>query len=78
MNIVKINKETPEFSFHEYQMPDYPYMFENVEDMEKGILELLHDKEKRKEIIEKNYDFWLKTYESSIVRDKYIDIIEGI
>lgn len=77
-SVVKINKEIPEFSFHEYQMPDYPYMFENVEDMEKGILELLYDETKRKEIIEKNYDFWLKTYESTVVRDKYIDIIEGI
>lgn len=77
-SVVKINKETPEFSFHEYQMPDYPYMFEKVDDMEKAILELLHNVNKRREIIEKNYDFWLKTYESSVVRDKYIKIIEAV
>lgn len=77
-SVVKINKQTPEYSFHEYQMPDYPYMFENVEDMEKAVLDLLHDENKRNEIIEKNYEFWLKTYESSVVRDKYIHIIEGV
>ena len=77
-SVVKINKKNPEFSFHEYQMAKYPYMFEKVEDMEKAILELLHNKAKRQEIIRKNYDFWLKTYESSVVRDKYIEIIEDI
>ncbi len=77
-SVVKINTDTPMFSFHEYQMPDYPYMFENVADMEAGILELLHDKQKRAEIINRNYEFWLKTYESDIVRDKYIKIIEGV
>ncbi|WP_096024134.1 UDP-4-amino-4,6-dideoxy-N-acetyl-beta-L-altrosamine N-acetyltransferase [Campylobacter lanienae] len=75
-SVVKINKEIPEFSFDEYQMPDYPYMFEKVEDMKNSILELLYDETKRKEIISKNYEFWLKTYESSVVRDKYIEIIE--
>lgn len=75
-SVVKINREIPEFSFHEYQMPDYPYMFEKVEDMERAIIELLHDENKRKVIIARNYDYWLKTYESSVVRDKYIKIIE--
>lgn len=77
-SVVKINKETPEFSFHEYQMPNYPYMFEKVEDMENAILELLHNKHKRQNIIEKNYDFWLNTYESSIKRDKIIKILEEL
>lgn len=76
-SVVKINKENPEFSFHEYQMPDYPYMFENVSDMEDMISELLHDEQKRHNIIEQNYQYWLKTYESDIVRDKYIKVIEG-
>lgn len=75
-SVVKINKENTEYSFHEYQMLDYPYMFENVEDMEKAVLELLHNKGKRKDIIEKNYAFWLKTYESSVKRDEIINIIE--
>ncbi len=77
-SVVKINNENPEFSFHEYQMPDYPYMFEKVEDMENAVLELLHNPEKRKDIIIKNYEYWLKTYESDIVRDKYIKIIEAV
>lgn len=76
-SIVKINKERPEFSFHEYQMPNYPYMFEQVNDMKNAILELLHNKDKRKTIINANYDFWLKTYESNVVREKYINILEN-
>lgn len=76
-SVVKINREIPEFSFHEYQMPDYPYMFEKVEDMEKAILELLYDETKRKEMIEKNYEFWLKTYESSVYKNKILKIING-
>ncbi len=77
-SVVKINTMNPEFSFHEYQMADYPYMFENIEDMKAGIIELLHNKAKREEIIAKNYNYWLKTYENSIVRDKFIEIIKGI
>ena len=75
--VVKINRKVPYFSFHEYQMPNYPYMFEKVEDMENAILELLHDEQKRTVIIQKNYNFWLKTYESDIFRDKSIQLIEG-
>ncbi len=75
-SVVKINREVPHFSFHEYQMPNYPYMFEKESDMERAILELLHDKQKRDDIIEKNYNFWLTNYESDIFRDKIINIIE--
>ncbi len=75
-SVVKINRERPEFSFHEYQMPDYPYMFDNAEDMEKAVSELLHNENKRRKIIAENYDYWLKTYESNIVKKKYISIIE--
>lgn len=75
-SVVKINREMPEFSFHEYQMKDYPYMFENVDQMEKAISELLHNEKKREEIIVKNYEYWLKTYERDIVRAKYIKVME--
>lgn len=75
-SVVKINRQVPYFSFHEYQMPDYPYMFEKVEDMEKAVLDLLHDKAKRQEIINRNYDFWLKTYEANVFKDKIIAILE--
>lgn len=76
-SVVKINKEIPEFSFDEYQMPDYPYMFERIQDMQNAILDLLHDETKRKEIISKNYEFWLKTYESSVYKNKILRIING-
>ena len=52
-------------------------MFENVEDMENAVLNLLHDENKRKEIIEKNYEFWLKTYESSVYKNKILKTING-
>ena len=77
-SVVKINTIKPEYSFHEYQMPGYPYMFAKVDDMEKAILDLLHNRDKREQIIAKNYDYWLKTYESSIVRDKYIKTIKDV
>lgn len=77
-SVVKINPETPEFSFHEYQMPDYPYMFKDIQDMENAILELLYNEKKRTDIVNKNYTYWLKTYERNVVKDKYIKIIEGI
>ena len=76
-SVVKINKKQPELSFHEYQMPNYPYMFERVKDMENAIIELLNDPKKRQKIIEKNYKFWLKTYEISATRKRYIKILEG-
>lgn len=77
-SVVKINKENPEFSFEDYQMKDYPYMFENIEDMKKCVIELLHNKEKRNEIINKNYDFWLNTYERDVVKNRYIEIFEEL
>ena len=76
-SVVKINTIKPEYSFHEYQMPGYPYMFAKVDDMEKAILDLLHNRDKREQIIAKNYEYWLKTYESRIIRDKYINLCNG-
>lgn len=75
-SVVKINTDNPEISFQDNQMPNYPYMFETVEDMEKGVYELLHDENKRAEIIAQNYEYWLKTYESDVMRDQYINMIE--
>ena len=45
--------------------------------MQNAILDLLHDETKRKEIISKNYEFWLKTYESSVYKNKILRIING-
>ena len=58
--VVKINKDKPEWSFHEYMPIDYKYMFENVQDMKNGIFDLIENKSKREEIIKSNYEFWLK------------------
>lgn len=77
-SIVKINKEKPEWSFHEYMPPNYPYMFESVEDFKNGIIDLLENKQKREEIINSNYNFWLKTYESSVYIKKLLNIINEV
>lgn len=76
VSIVKINRDSPELSFHEYQMPNYPYMFDSVEGMENAIYELLHDKHKRDDIVAKNYKFWLETYEGSVAIKRKMKIIE--
>lgn len=77
-SVVKINNEDLKFSFHEYQMPNYPYMFDNPNKMEQAILDLIHDEKKRKDIIERNYDFWLKTYESNVYKVRIMKIIGDI
>lgn len=78
VTVVKINDKNPMLSFHEYQMPGYPYMYTRVSDMEDAILKLLHDRNTRQKIIEKNYKYWLNTYEANIVTQKYIQLIEGL
>ena len=75
--VVKINKDKPEWSFHEYMPIDYKYMFENVQDMKNGIFDLIENKSKREEIIKSNYEFWLKTYESNRIKQKYIQFINN-
>ena len=75
---VKINTEKLEFTFHEYMQQNYPYMFKTVKEMKQGIIELLNNKKKREEIIKNNYNFWLKTYEEEIVKDKYINFINNL
>jgi len=77
-SIVKINDKNPMHSFHEYQMPGYPYMYTCVSDMENAILKLLHDKNARKKIVEKNYKYWLSKYEANVVAQKYIQLIEEV
>ncbi len=61
--VVKINTENAALSFHEYQAPDFPYMYETVEQMYSGIEELLADETKRLAMVEKNYRHYLDKYE---------------
>ncbi len=77
-SIVKINKEKPEWSFHEYMPPNYPYMFESVEDFKNGIIDLLDNPQKREALINENYNYWLNTYESNCVKQKYIKYMNEI
>jgi hypothetical protein len=62
-NVVKINRENPMWSFHEYMPENYPYAFADIAEMEQGIQELLDSPEKRRSIAEANYRFFLERYE---------------
>jgi hypothetical protein len=75
--VVKINRESALLSFHEYMPKDYPYMFDNVEDMESGILKLLYDKTEQQKFIDMLYNHYLMTFESDIVKEKYIKLIDN-
>ena len=77
-SVVKINREKPIFSFHEYMPTDYPYMFDNVADMKRGVEYLLKHPAARRKIIEDEYKYWLATYERDIVRDRYMQIIKDL
>ena len=77
-SVVKINKDVLQWSFHEYMPENYPYMFENIEDMKNGILELLDNPKKRKEAIELNYNHWLETYEEESYIKKFKNIINEV
>ena len=75
--VVKINRENSIFSFHEYFPIDYEYMFENITNMENGIFKLLNDKNEQKKITNKLFKHFLQNFEGSVIRDKYINIIEN-
>ncbi|MBR2392952.1 MAG: hypothetical protein IKB05_00480 [Alphaproteobacteria bacterium] len=77
-SVVKINRVTPEYSFHEYMPSNYPYMYETVSDMRDGIEFLLGNVVARTKIINSQYEYWLKTYECNVVKDKYIAIIKEV
>ena len=62
-NVVKINKENPIWTFHEYMPERYPYAFETIEGMECGIQDLIDNPSKRIAIKESNYKFFLDNYE---------------
>lgn len=76
-SVVKINKKNAHWSFHEYLPADYPYMFENAADMLQGIERLLDDEEERRKTVEKNYGHYLNTFEASVAKKRFIDIINA-
>jgi len=59
-----------------YQPKNYPYVFENPDDILNAVIKLLKSKKLRDEIVESNYKYWLENYENSVVRDEFIKIIE--
>jgi hypothetical protein len=70
----KINRDNVAFSFHEYLAPDYPYMFDNVQDMETGIENLLFHKELREQIAEKNFEHFLNFFEGKKYARRLMDL----
>ncbi len=60
---VKINRENALWSFHEYMPADYPYMYDTVAEMEKGIEFLLKHKEAREKATEQNFTYFMEHYE---------------
>ena len=73
--VVKINKENALYSFHEYMPKNYPYMFDNEEDMKAGIQTLLADPQKRAEITRELYEYYLNHYEEAVAKKKYLSLI---
>ena len=75
--VVKINRENAHWSFHEYQSPDYPYMFEKADDLLKGVEKLLSDKAERARIVEVNFKHYMNTFEGNSVKKRLCDIIDN-
>lgn len=76
--VVKVNNKNALWSFHEYMPKNYPYMFDNLEDMENGILKLLQSKEEQKRVIDINFQHYMQKFEGNAVKQKYIHLIENI
>lgn len=75
-SVVKINRENAFWSFHEYQKTDYPYMFEKVDDILKGVERLLLDKAECLRIVSENYLYYLNNYEGYTMKQRLCNIIE--
>ena len=74
---VKINRENAHWSFHEYQSSAYPYMFENADDLLRGVEKLLADKAERDRIVVMNYQRYLNTFEGNAVKKRLCEIIDN-
>lgn len=76
-NVIKINRENPMWTFHEYMPENYPFAFDNVPDMINGIEKLMHDEKLRHEIAESNYQFFIDNYEGTKWCKKIIGLADG-
>jgi hypothetical protein len=70
----KKNRDNIAFSFHEYLTPGYPYMFDNAQEMEAGIEDLLFSKERREQIAEMNFEHFLNFFEGKKYAGRLIDL----
>ncbi len=76
--VVKINRENSHWSFHEYQMQNFPYMYEKAEELLLGVEKLLSDKKECQRVVTQNYQHYLNSYEGSIVKSRLCEVIEHI
>ena len=77
-SVVKINRQNSIWTFHQYQMENYPYMFETVESMKEGIETLLSDKNEARRIALENFEFYMRAYERNVVKERLCDIISNL
>lgn len=75
--VVKINRENAIWSFHEYQKNDYPYMFDNIQDMLNGIKFLLENPSIRSKVANDNFQYYMEHYEGSVCAKKICDLIDN-
>lgn len=73
--VVKVNKDNPFQSFEFYLPPNYEYMYENTEDMIRGICKLLHSPEEQSKASGELYNYYLDNYEFNVVKEKYEKLI---
>ena len=69
-----INRENIIQSFNEYMPKNYPYVFENLEDLEQGVHKLFLDKDERNRIAEMNYEHFLNFFEGKKVTEKILEL----
>lgn len=76
-SVVKINRENPIWTFHQYQMEDYAYMFDSIGEVICGVETLLYDKEESQRVVLENFDFYMQTYEGSVVKERLCNLISN-
>ncbi|MDR0295930.1 MAG: hypothetical protein LBH91_07120 [Prevotellaceae bacterium] len=76
-NVVKINKDNPLWTFHEYMPENYPFSFDNISDMEQGIEHLLYDSGLRKKVTNENYKHFLRNFEGKKIACRLIEFIHS-
>lgn len=66
--VVKINKEEPLLSFHEYQDPNYPYMYSTAKEYMEGAEFLLKHPEARARAVNMNREHYEHTFSAAACR----------